>query len=1010
MKKLSSYFQQLSSKGEPAAKKSREESTVDDNPVAVGKLSKKRNSLDGYNTKNVDEAVKLMIGGEGGKWKEIQKIKIAHTILIRDWSYNEQNYREWFICPVGMIDAFSKRLAVKSGYANANVLSPDLKSVLHISEGTYNKEEMNVKVSNIGNLGVKEYYHISCKVCKKDIIPHLLHQYRSALPQNPTHVDLINNWDRLKVKSSLMDLAGCFIPLEEHVNAGPNGRRFIVRPCEHPPFHTKVSFSKPRPVQPSSTTQCSLPSSPTLSTPESSQSSFSSQSSSSQPHSIIIADEAGSMKVRRLNPSTDEENSTPVVTLAKNINVKMKPIDSLLDPKTDLATPCRDDIDQWSKEFMVEVIHTGARKLISNETSLEFYSKVMDGVRGYHNVIVKKFEFPDGQCLPPPPKVTVHKDNIGKVHKCLFKSYKDSGDPENPYNQFMHSANGEIYSIMHDGIQKFNRELNGVVVRYVTDDLDVINLPWMLEEIPGGSLNSDKLISHLFHVMSSIQQAQSPSIETADKEITRILLTSMELNDFPKPPEYFKCCRLLSYDLDPNIIELEFLACPILVSADGCSTNTKAGREIVEKYGFVCLCLRCAVHAADGTLKRMAKSKTMSVQAVVDFLVIFRKIMKHFQNSGKSTAALNAVLVVMHMKKVHMVSFCPTRMAYLLTSCAQGVELLGPVCDVLITLDVKKEQRDYFLGPESMIIMHILADVEPVFKKNFLKVLDTDDCLIIDVFRINEDFHKLLSDGLEYPKLDKFLSNLSEDDDGNVILEVMTGGNIQTITLNVSSKSNRARKGVIITDKIQLIRNKAEELKNQITANMMENVEDQSQADTIVEYSSAFDMHRTCLTFEERIEYVQQLSSIYCTDYVHHIEEEGDPFWDDYDISISYPEKIGCDVETLLDEYRNLWSVCNKSWKHFQKDKKDGNRQFWKKMASLHRITHPHLFQLVDILFAMAPSTGFLERSYSKLAKICFKDRNKLTSDHLQYLYFLGILNNEEFDYKEAVKLLETLG
>ena len=55
MKKLSSYFQQQSSNGEPTAKKPKK-STVNDNPVAVGKLNKKRNSLDGYNTENVDEA------------------------------------------------------------------------------------------------------------------------------------------------------------------------------------------------------------------------------------------------------------------------------------------------------------------------------------------------------------------------------------------------------------------------------------------------------------------------------------------------------------------------------------------------------------------------------------------------------------------------------------------------------------------------------------------------------------------------------------------------------------------------------------------------------------------------------------------------------------------------------------------------------------------------------------------------------------------------------------------
>ena len=60
----------------------------------------------------------------------------------------------------------------------------------------------------------------------------------------------------------------------------------------------------------------------------------------------------------------------------------MKPIDSLLDPTVDMAIKCRDDIDQWSKQFKVEVICTGARTLVSKETSLELYSKTGDCVRG----------------------------------------------------------------------------------------------------------------------------------------------------------------------------------------------------------------------------------------------------------------------------------------------------------------------------------------------------------------------------------------------------------------------------------------------------------------------------------------------------------------------------------------------------------------------------------------------------------------------------------------------------
>ena len=41
--------------------------------------------------------------------------------------------------------------------------------------------------------------------------------------------------------------------------------------------------------------------------------------------------------------------------------------------------------------------------------------------------------------------------------------------------------------------------------------------------------------------------------------------------------------------------------------------------------------------------------------------------------SGKSTCALNEIIDVMGMKKVHMMSFCHTHMAYLLKAAAHSV-------------------------------------------------------------------------------------------------------------------------------------------------------------------------------------------------------------------------------------------------------------------------------------------------------------------------------------------------
>ena len=60
---------------------------------------------------------------------------------------------------------------------------------------------------------------------------------------------------------------------------------------------------------------------------------------------------------------------------------------------------------------------------------------------------------------------------------------------------------------MHGGIQKFAKELNGAYVRILSSSTtSTISLvPWSLTEIPRGSLNTKKLVSHLIHLISSIR-------------------------------------------------------------------------------------------------------------------------------------------------------------------------------------------------------------------------------------------------------------------------------------------------------------------------------------------------------------------------------------------------------------------------------------------------------------------------------------------------------------------------
>ena len=116
----------------------------------------------------------------------------------------------------------------------------------------------------------------------------------------------------------------------------------------------------------------------------------------------------------------------------------------------------------------------------------------------------------------------------------------------------------------------------------------------------------------------------------------------------------------------------------------------------------------------------------MNVPEVSEYLPALRSILRHFQLSGRSTAMLNDVLEGLDMKTVHMISFCSTRMSYILTACKQTVVNLVPLCDVISTANLKLEENGAFMSPKGMIILHLLADFESVFLKYFLKELDKD--------------------------------------------------------------------------------------------------------------------------------------------------------------------------------------------------------------------------------------------------------------------------------------------
>ena len=280
--------------------------------------------------------------------------------------------------------------------------------------------------------------------------------------------------------------------------------------------------------------------------------------------------------------------------------------------------------------------------------------------------------------------------------------------------------------------------------------------------------------------------------------------------------------------------------------------------------------------------------------------------------------------------------------------------------------------------------------------------MDANDATIFEVFGLSGKFVEYMKD-LKTPLLDQFINGLIMDDNGNVLYEKEDDDSSNTIMLNFSHRPTR--RGTL--DKIAEIKNEAISLKEKVIENLIWNTEDQNQKSTIIEYASAFDLHQKHEK-ATRIKFIKQLYLIYGIDYVHEVVDDAKADLTEFNISIKYPAKLKCNENELLAEFNSLWPTLTKSWLKFKDSKPPSTtiKRFWMHIISEHAIEYPNLCDLVLLLLAVSPGTGPVERSFSKLAKICYKDRGSMKAGTLENLYLLstfGIKENDE-DLFEKIK------
>ena len=138
-------------------------------------------------------------------------------------------------------------------------------------------------------------------------------------------------------------------------------------------------------------------------------------------------------------------------------------------------------------------------------------------------------------------------------------------------------------------------------------------------------------------------------------------------------------------------------------------------------------------------------------------------------------------------------------------------------------------------------------------------------------------------------------------------------------------------------DRLQILKNEAESMKRKLVDNLVKNINDQNQAGTLFEYTSAFDLHCK-IDLEERCALLVNLAEMYCKDYTHSVVsgEDDDAFWVEYNISVKYQAKISGSVDEILSEFKNLYPICNRKWGKYSNDLKQGNFHFWKHILSFY--------------------------------------------------------------------------
>ena len=224
-----------------------------------------------------------------------------------------------------------------------------------LTTANFKSSNLLVKVKHIGPQAAQQYTRLYCEHCQTVLIPPILKTHEKVLGGAPTNANLIAMWEDLKMKPTMLDYAGSFLPLKDDIIAGPNARRFIVRPRDHP-WYTHRYTVEEVPKKENATIAKAAKAASSQSAPK-------------------------KMTLKRPAPASQVSSNSKQVTLGGKHGKQMhfKSISSMLNSDLDLKGRCEDDMDVFAKGYCLSMVHLGTKKMISNAAICEMYTTAVEG-------------------------------------------------------------------------------------------------------------------------------------------------------------------------------------------------------------------------------------------------------------------------------------------------------------------------------------------------------------------------------------------------------------------------------------------------------------------------------------------------------------------------------------------------------------------------------------------------------------------------------------------------------